>query len=385
MKKKLNIHIFFSTIENESRLMKETGSLVSLNLVDEILIIGKGEDFLKRSEKVDEKREILRLSLLKQNGAISSPIRRVKGLIRIFQFNFKVLYLIIKKRPAFISCHNLMLLPIASIAKFFSRAKLIYTPHELETERTGLTTLNKKLSKLSESFFIRFANKVLVVCDPIKDWYFKIYNLKNIFVLPNLPYNPFINTTLYRTNWLRKEFNIPDEHYLFIYQGVIDKARGCADLIENFKNAKTDRHLIFMGYGSMVEELKQMTLHCKNIHYKPAVAVNQIINFTSSADIGIFYIPTEITLSYKFSLPNKFFEYLMAGLPVIVSENLEYLSQKIYANKLGWVLSSEKKDFIERINSITKKEIQEIQEHVLPYAKQNGWQFEEKILNEVYS
>lgn len=364
--------------------MKETASLIDLQLVDEVIIIGKGEDNLLKYQVIDEKRKIVRVQLLPQRASYGSITRKVVGLIRIIQYMSSALWIIIKKRPVYISCHNLMLLPLASIAKWFSDAKLIYVPHELETEKTGLKGIYKKLAKRNERLFIRFADKIMVVCEPIADWYKKEYSIKNIYVLPNVPYNNYVNKDFSKTNYFRNEFNIPHDHLIFIYQGVIDSARGSIELINNFKKINPDKHLIMMGYGDTVPFLKEIAEITPNIHFKQAVPVNEIINYTSSADVGIFYLPFDISLSYRYSLPNKFYEYLIGGLPIVVSENLEYLSKKISDSMLGWVLSCDQKEFIEFINSIDKNHIAHRQSNILPYALRCGWQFEDNILKEVY-
>jgi glycosyltransferase involved in cell wall biosynthesis len=140
-----------------------------------------------------------------------------------------------------------------------------------------------------------------------------------------------------------------------------------------------------MGYGDMVSYLKETVEKYPNIHYKEAVPVNEIIAYTSSTDVGVHYLPFSLSMSYRFSLPNKFFEYLIGSLPIIVSNSLEYLSKIIKDNNLGWVLSNDKEEFINFINSIDKKQIESKQEDAFLYAKRNGWQFEEKILKEIYS
>ena len=381
-KKRTNIHIFFSSIENESRLMKETASLIKLGLVDHILILGKNEGHLPKYQTIDENRQIIRATMIKNSKNYGSITKKIIGLIRLSQYLFFVLWTIVKIRPAFISCHNLLLLPLGSITKVISGAKLIYTPHELETERTGLKAKVKKLAKLNEKIFIRFADKVMVVCEPIAKWYETTYGINCVFVLPNAPHNPYINKPLIRTKLLKEEFSIPDDHLIFIYQGVIDRTRGSVELIDNFKKIKKDRHLVMMGYGDTVPYLKEVSKENHNIHFKEAVDINKIIDYTSSADVGIFYIPFDISLSYRFSLPNKFYEYLIAGLPIIVSSNLEYLSNIIIKNDIGWVLPNDQHTFVAFVNSMNQTFIHS--KNVTSYANNSGWQLEEKVLEEVY-
>jgi glycosyltransferase involved in cell wall biosynthesis len=141
-----------------------------------------------------------------------------------------------------------------------------------------------------------------------------------------------------------------------------------------------------MGYGSSENYVKKVAQQIPNIHFQAAVPQKDIIQYTSSADVGIFYIPSDnISLSYRYSLPNKFFEYLIGGLPVMISDNLEYLSELIKENDLGWILSRNNEAFINFINSLTQEQINAKLENGFTYSRKSGWQFEESILKEIYS
>ena len=63
MTHRLNIHIYSSEIRNETRIFKETSSIVRLGLTDKILIIGVLGQGLAQKELIDENREIYRVKL----------------------------------------------------------------------------------------------------------------------------------------------------------------------------------------------------------------------------------------------------------------------------------------------------------------------------------
>ncbi len=382
-----NLHLFLSPIENESRLMKEMASLIKLNIVDNIIVLGISGDGLPLQQYIDDKRQIIRVKLPQPRKNAFRLESKFITLLKSLIYTFASLKYSIKIKPQFISCHNLALLPLAGLAKKMVGSKLIYVPHELETERTGLTGIFKKLAQWTEPQFIKYADAVVTVCQPIASWYEKHYNIPKVYVLRNVPVNPInANTPLVKTTIFREKFSIPKEHIIFIYQGIIDPARGILELIDNFKRARPDRHLILMGYGSSENYVKKVAQQIPNIHFQAAVPQNDIIQYTSSADVGIFYIPSDnISLSYRYSLPNKFFEYLIGGLPVMISDNLEYLSELIEENDLGWILSRNNEAFINFINSLTQEQINAKLENGVTYSRKSGWQFEESILKEIYN
>jgi hypothetical protein len=383
MKTIKNIHCFLSPMLNESRVLKETKSLIQLGLVDEVRILGYWEKGLDKKENIEGNREILRITTITKKLSVKiHVIRRIIAFFGLIELNIKYLYHIYKYKPDFISCHNLLLLPICVVGKRMTKAKLIYVPHELETEKTGLGNSLKKVSIFIEKKMFKYADQTIVVCEPIADWYKKTYKSDQVFVLRNVPHNPYLERPLIRSRKLREEFHIPDKDIIFIYQGIIDKARGCKEILEVFKMVKPDRHLVMMGYGGMEQDFKEASAKYPNIHFKQAVPINEIINYTSSADIGIFYLPFNISISYKYSMPNKFFEYLMGGLPIAVSKNLEYMSNEIEDQNLGWTLDLNQSTLIDFVNSINIEAIKK--KHVKQYADKSGWQLEHAILKTVY-
>ena len=373
-----------SPMLNESRVMKETNSLIQLKLVDEVRILGIWHTGLNKVEIIDRDRVIIRLSTILRRIKIKKSVFRkmlsVLGLVELFT---KYFIGIVKYRPHFISCHNLLLLPVCTIGKRITKSKLIYLPHELETERMGMSGIQRLTSSYIERIFIKYADNIVVVCEPIAKWYSDNYRIHNVHVLRNVPFNPFLDTPLVKSRKLRDEFFIPDSDLIFIYQGVIDRTRGCIELLEVFREVDPTKHIVMMGYGDMEEAIVLAATEYDNIHFKKAVSVEEIIQYTSSADIGIVYLPFELPLSYKHSMSNKFFEYLIGGLPVVLSSNLEYMCNEIQTHNLGWILKPDQISLFSFVNSVNKESIKDIE--VKKYADKSAWQLEHDVLKIVYS
>src|SRR5262249_38394748 len=84
----------------------------------------------------------------------------------------------------------------------------------------------------------------------------------------------------------------------------------------------------------------------------PAVPYADLLNWTTSADIGVNVAPPDYSLNVRCFLPNKFFEYVMAGLPAL-SSPLEYIVEIVQAYGLGRVLPSlEPEDIARAINGM---------------------------------
>src|SRR5262249_22926166 len=71
----------------------------------------------------------------------------------------------------------------------------------------------------------------------------------------------------------------------------------------------------------------------------PAVPYSELLDWTASADIGLVIYPSDYSLSVRFTLPNKLFEYLMAGRPVLASQ-LDAIADVIQTHGVGRIVPS---------------------------------------------
>ena len=99
-----------------------------------------------------------------------------------------------------------------------------------------------------------------------------------------------------------------------------------------------------MGYGTLENLIQKISKEYKNIYFHKAVSPDVLLDYTSSADFGISTIE-DSCLSYRYCLPNKMFEYLMAGIPVIVS-NLYEMKRLVESNMVGTVAKENTSDVL---------------------------------------
>ncbi len=385
---KTSVHVFFSPILNESRLSKTCSSILQLKLVDKVIVIGIWDKGLKDDETFFQNCHIKRIKMLiKQLNTSLFAVRFFARIYSIFQFYIKCISEIYKIKPSYISCHNLQLLPLCAFCKFIISAKLLYEPHELETEKTGISKIEKRIAVFIEFFFIKYTDKVITVCEPITDFYTLKYRLKksHIYTVRNVPVNPGINVGYNKSNILRQEFSIPETSIIYIYQGLIDKYRGIKNYLDTFSKLNQSHQLVVMGYGDEEKLVQEYAAMFSNIHFKKAVPVDEIIRYTSSADVGLFIIPGELSLSYKYALPNKFYEYAIAGLHICVSDNFVYLKEIVQIQSLGNVICSNERCLYDWIsNSDLNRSKLLPNEKSYQIRKAIGWQNEEQKYLEIY-
>jgi glycosyltransferase involved in cell wall biosynthesis len=111
-----------------------------------------------------------------------------------------------------------------------------------------------------------------------------------------------------------------------LFQGGFSIDRGLEELVA----AAADRALsdlgvavVFLGYGRLQDWLKEAARAAPDtIHVLPAVPPDELLEWTAGADVSFVGQPPW-TLNHRMNLPNKLFESLMAGVPVIVAEGNE--------------------------------------------------------------
>lgn len=387
---RLNLHVFLSSIESETRLFKETRYTIEQGIFDRVVVLGTLANGLKRREVTASGLEIERLQLLIGRYGRTSLMRRLpllRKLIAALSMVQFLLFCVLRARhlkPTHVSCHNVMLLPAAWAAARLSGSRLIYVPHELETQRSGLGAVMQRLQAWTEQLFVRSASQIVVVCDPIAGWYRNRYGLTNVHVARNVPERDAIEVRPVPEGNFRERFNIPDRATVFIYQGMFGKARGTDRLLEMFiRLDPTAGHLVLMGYGEPADqaEIDSVVARHPNIHYQPAVPREWIISYTSGADIGLLIVE-HAPLSYRYALPNKFFEYAHAGVPILVSDNFEYLSTMIANEGTGW---STPYDEVERqIQTLTTIDLTPYRARAREFAQSAVWEADAKIFETVY-
>jgi glycosyltransferase involved in cell wall biosynthesis len=125
-------------------------------------------------------------------------------------------------------------------------------------------------------------------------------------------------------SFLARKLGVPGETPIVIYQGMMERERhgvGLENLIECAPLLKRKAVTVLLGRGSQFTQLQQLAakpIYEERVFVLPAVPPSQLMAHTVGATIGV--IPTELWHpSLRFSSPNKLFEYLNAGLPVVTS------------------------------------------------------------------
>lgn len=367
------INILFNDFTNDNRVLKESRSLIKDGFKVELVCTR----FEKKNPK-EENREGIMIRRVYVGSIVFLPIN-----LFFFWLNVIKLY----KNESIFHCNDLYALPPAYfIKKFFnSKVKIVYDCHEHETE--ALIYLGRPLlkwfAKIFERKMIKSANKVITVSDSIAEEYRDLYNIEKPSLVMNCP--SFMSP--HRLNLFREKFNIGNDKIIFLFHGEYLKGRGIENLIEIFRELERLNNklvLILLIYGKDLEELKKRIDGSNNIFWHDKVSVDVYMDYVSSVDWGISLMEN-LCKNYNYSLPNKLFDYIMAGLPVIVSD-LKEMKKFVEENNVGYVVDSTDSDkVIELLKNISKEDAKEFNKNLEIVAKKYSWEEQEKVLINIYN
>ncbi len=122
---------------------------------------------------------------------------------------------------------------------------------------------------------------------------------------------------------LRVRLGLPSEARIALYHGVLTEVRGLRQLVEAvLRPGMDDVHLVFLGYGPLRDELAVCAAAPGSggrIHLLDAVPPDELADWVASADVGV--MPNQpVTANERLSTPNKLFESMAVGLPIVSSD-----------------------------------------------------------------
>jgi len=324
-----NLHLTLTPFRSESRLLKESSSLLRARLVQKVFVVALHEDGLAEREDSDPARSVWRVRLRLRR----LPSNLVFHLVKYLELWIRVIWFCRNRQVDLVNVHHLELLPLGVCLKWIYGASLVFDAHELETERNGLAGARKWVLKRVERALIGYADLLVVVSGSIEAWYREHYSYSRIVTVLNCP--EFRQPQ--RTRRLHEALNIPDDRVIVLYQGTLARGRGVDLLLKVFSTIDDCRHvLVLMGDGELESDVRAAATAHANIFWLDSVPPSDVLEYTASADVGVSFIENT-NLSYQWCLPNKLFEYIMAGVPVIVSD-LPEMRRVVEGHRIGAVI-----------------------------------------------
>lgn len=254
-------------------------------------------------------------------------LRDLFSLIRILAINFYFVLASINLRAEIYHANDADTLLAAYIVSRIQKKYLIYDIHEVWFRPSIYDQEGLKLSRLFlcyvEKLFARRADKIITVNHSIAEEINRRYKVAAPVVVRNCAtYKRAKNEMVPK---LRDFLNICKDTKIILYQGRYVFERGLEELIDSSRYLK-NAVIVFRGYGPLEgllrEKVKEDHLEEK-VKFMAAINMEQLVAAGREADIGVIPYKASVFKDHKWSFPNKFFEYLMAGLAIGSSDLIE--------------------------------------------------------------
>ena len=122
---------------------------------------------------------------------------------------------------------------------------------------------------------------------------------------------------------------------------------------------------------------------CRNIYLHKKVRVTEYMKYVSSADWGI-YLMRNTCKNNDYALPNKIFDYIGGGLPIITSDLFE-MKKFISKQKIGYTVDTDKpNELINLLNKISPSTKRRFTVNIQKTAQEYCWEQQEKKLQKIY-
>ncbi len=131
------------------------------------------------------------------------------------------------------------------------------------------------------------------------------------------------------------------------------------------------------------KQILDLSTKQKNIYHVQSVPMNELLSYTSSASIGVC-LTIDNCLNHKYSLPNKFFEYAMAGLPMLVSD-LPEMRKLVEKYNCGVICESVTPVGIAKgLRKLLQQDLKKLGNNARKMAEAHSWEVQEKKLLTLY-
>ncbi|MFE4350595.1 glycosyltransferase [Peribacillus butanolivorans] len=363
----------------DPRVEKEVNTLIGLGYEVKVLAWNR----LTKNEKINKHGE---LNL--NNGSV--PIRwfnikasfggGMKNLFALFTFLLFELGWLLKHRKEYDVIHACdfdTVIPAFICSKLFGK-KYIYDIFDYYIDAYSVPSYLKPIIEKIDIFMIDSADAVIIV-NEIRFNQIKKSNPKNIYVIHNSP-----DITEYHLGEINIQ-NVNSNKPRFVYVGILSDGRMLEEIVEVFETKK-EWELHIGGFGELEGYVKEKSNENSNIFFYGKIPYSSTLKLEAESDV-LFAVYDPIVPNHKYSSPNKFYEALILGKPIIVAEGTG-IDKIVVEHKVGKAIAFNKQAFmnacheiinIKKNNIETSNVMQEI------FKEKYSWSIMEKRLKKLYN
>ncbi len=299
------------------------------------------------------------------------------GPLLYAEFNTRLLCTLLFSKGDAILCNDTDAVLACFFASKIRRIPLIFDAHELFPELPEVVNrpFIRKVWQKVEDWVFPHLKHCYTVCQSIADYYHRRYGLR-MAVVRNIPSREPEDVQIKPVELGRKE------KYMLLYQGAVNVGRGIEWLIETMQHLE-ECCLVICGEGDCLSEMKELALACgagERILFTGRIPQEELKKYTVQAHLG-FVLLEKLGLSYYYALPNRIFDYMRFGVPVLATSFPE-ITRIVEEAQSGRLITHYEPTYLAReIRSVLREwESDEKKEQLKKRAQQYSWENEEKVL-----
>ena len=308
-----------------------------------------------------------------------------KGFLFYASFNISLFFFLLFAKADVLLANDLDTLPANFICSKIKSQTLVYDSHEYFT---GVPEIQdrvfvKKTWKAIERFILPKIKYAYTVNESIAKLYKDEYSI-DFGVVRNIP----LKRSGVKTK-TRKELGLPEDKKIIVLQGSgINVDRGGEEAVQAMEFLD-NAVLLIIGSGDVIDDLKKMSNkpEIKNkIIFKGKLPYAEMLEFTANANVGISF-DKDTNINYRFSLPNKIFDYIQCGVPVLASRLPEIEKVITTYHVGGFIEMHEPKHIAAKLNEMLSdsQKQSEWKKNCAEAATVLNWENEEKELIKIYN
>ena len=238
-----------------------------------------------------------------------SPLIRLHRLLRTLDYYRRAIGLIGAWRPSLVHCNDYNTMWVGAAARLLG-SSVIYDSHELWPDRNQRTEPRWWLL-LCEALFVRIADRVTTTSPGHAAVIAQRYRVRAPTVIRNIPER------------ISRQAEATREPGLVVYDGAVTTNRGLEQAIRSLPSVPRIR-LRAVGPGRAEYRARLIALARElgvggRVEFAAPVPPDRVVCAIAAAEVGLALIQPSC-LSYALSLPNKVFEYVAAGLPILATD-----------------------------------------------------------------
>ena len=307
-----------------------------------------------------------------------------KGPFFYAELNIRLFFYVLFHKADFVVANDLDTLLANYLASRLKKIPVVYDSHELYTEVPELSNRKfiKSIWETIEGYIFPKLKYAYTVNDTIAGIFKNKYKV-DVKTIRNVSKKNTIAKFDSKT-----ELGLPTDKKIILLQGAfINIERGGEEAVLAMQYVE-GAVLVIIGGGDVFKKLTKMVIDLdlsSKVKFIDKVPYQHLMHYTANADIGLS-LDKDTNLNYRYSLPNKLFDYIQAGVPVLVSNLVE--PKKIISEfNIGEVIENhDPKHIAEKMMLMLtdKNKIEMWKANLKKAAELYCWENEEKKLWEVY-